>query len=115
MHTNRTCFDTPVRSPGQICICGEVINCRGVNPERVPEYWVKPGNRLRVPGFYALNTRARTLVSRVSGVSGYPILPGYPGKPVIWSGWYIKKKNYFFAYFFKLNAANDFNRTLVVV
>jgi len=25
--------------------------CRGVNPERVPGYWVKPGNRLRVPGF----------------------------------------------------------------
>jgi hypothetical protein len=24
---------------------------RGVNPERVPGYWVKPGNRLRVPGF----------------------------------------------------------------
>jgi hypothetical protein len=25
---------------------------RGVNPKQVPGYWVKPGNRLRVPGFF---------------------------------------------------------------
>jgi hypothetical protein len=43
---------------------------RGVNPERVPEYWVKIENRLRVPGFFVLNTRPRTRINRLSGPGG---------------------------------------------
>jgi hypothetical protein len=43
---------------------------KGVNPERVPEYWVKTGNQLRVPGFLVFNTWLWTRVSQLSGPGG---------------------------------------------
>jgi hypothetical protein len=49
-----------------------LIFSRGVNPERVPGYWVKTGNRLRGPQFFIFHTRPRprTRVPRLSGLGG---------------------------------------------
>jgi len=49
-----------------------IILLNGVNPERVLGYCVKTGNRLRVPGFFAFNTRPRTRIPRVTGFTRIP-------------------------------------------
>jgi len=66
------------------------LSCRGVNPERVPGYWVKTGNRLRGPRFFIFHTRPRTRV-----------------KPVIRARWFFffffLKKITFLGFFLVLN------------
>jgi len=50
------------------------IYIRGVNPERVPGYWVKTWNRLRDPGFSVLDIRPRPRVPQLPGI---PRVPGF--------------------------------------